>query len=79
VPFSASTSLTATVHVVEPIEGLVVPSAAIMTRPDGESVLLEEDGTERVIEVIASARGITVVEGAPRGLPVRIPAVEEGS
>lgn len=79
VPFTASTSLTATVHVVEPIEGLVVPSAAIMTRPDGESVLLEEDGTERVIEVIASARGITVVEGAPRGLPVRIPAVEEGS
>lgn len=67
--------LSAKVVLLEPVEGLVVPLAAISTRSDGEAtVVIDEAGEEHPVEVIATARGLSVITGVQEGTAVRLPA-----
>lgn len=59
---------------VEETNGLVVPSAAVMTTPDGKTALIDANGTVLPVTVLAGAKGMTVIEGVPAGTLVRAPA-----
>ncbi len=69
-----STTLEASVILVETVSGLVVPSAALTSTESGDLVLVEVEGGRHPVTVIASARGMSVVTGVHAGLSVRIPA-----
>lgn len=75
VPVGAETLLTTKVVTVPTVSGLVVPSAAIVTSADGQTALVDESGERIAITVVASARGMAVVEGeaVSEGIDVRIP------
>lgn len=60
--------------VVEETEGLVVPSAAISTNAQGETVLYDATGVEHRIHVLAGARGFSAIEGVTNGMKVQAPA-----
>ena len=47
----------------EPIEGVVLPAAAVVTLSDGSTVVLMEDNTERDVVIRGSGQGIVVVDG----------------
>lgn len=58
----------------ETVDGLTVPSAALVSKPDGTIVVIDQTGKERPVTVVASAEGMSVVEGVSAGLKVRVPA-----
>ncbi len=66
------TLLASRVIVVEPVVGLRIPTAAIQTRADQSTFVTDADGMERAVAVIASAQGMSVVEGVDAGLVVRV-------
>lgn len=74
VPVTDEARLRSAVVIVEPVEGLIVPSAALLSRADGQIVVVDTEGAAHGVTVIASARGMSVVEGVDAGLRVRIPA-----
>lgn len=61
---------------VESTRGLVVPSAALLSKADGSLVVLDAEGNEQKVTVVASARGMSVIEGVPSGSYVQVPAKE---
>ena len=62
----------ATVELVAPTEGIVVPVAAITMGADGRPFVTQQDGTEQPIEVTASADGLAVVTGLAEGQRIRL-------
>lgn len=74
IPVAGITNLLARIVTVPTVAGLVVPSGAIATDADGETVLIGEDGARLPVSVVVSARGMSVVEGVERGTSVRMPA-----
>lgn len=76
IPVTGESRLASKIVTVEAVEGLVVPSAALVADADGDTAVINEDGERVPVSVIASARGMSVVEGAPEGMRVRIPAAE---
>lgn len=74
VPALGRTIYSAQALIVRPVEGLVVPSAALVTLADGATAVVAEDGARVPVEVSASARGMSVVEGIEAGAQVRVPA-----
>lgn len=56
------------------VTGLVVPSAALKSAASGDVSVIGVDGVSRAVTVVASARGMSIVEGVAAGLRVRIPA-----
>lgn len=68
-------TLLASVHIRETVAGLVVPSSALYSEADGTVILVDERGTRRAIEVVAAARGMSVVEGVEAGTRVRVPGL----
>lgn len=66
-PGVASSSLIAQIRPEPPIEGIVVPAAAVVTRPDGKAAVLMADGTQREVMVLGSGQGMVVVEGVVAG------------
>jgi peptidoglycan hydrolase-like protein with peptidoglycan-binding domain len=71
---AAQSVLPSKVVTLETVRGLTVPSAALLSKPDGTIAVIEEDGTEHPVTVVASAEGISVVEGISAGSNVRVPA-----
>jgi peptidoglycan hydrolase-like protein with peptidoglycan-binding domain len=59
---------------VEKLDGLVVPSSAVLTLPDGATVLIDAEGGQHPVTVLSGARGLTAIEGVEPGLQVRAPA-----
>lgn len=51
----------------EPIEGVVLPAAAVVTLSDGSTVVLMEDNTERDVVIRGSGQGLVVVDGVEAG------------
>lgn len=51
----------------EPVEGVVIPAAAVVTLSDGSTVVLMEDNTERDVVVRGSGQGLVVVDGVEAG------------
>ncbi|MGX5682621.1 peptidoglycan-binding domain-containing protein [Schumannella luteola] len=76
IPVSGEASLRSQIIIVEAIAGLTVPSAALNSRADGSIVVFDEEGLEHAVTVVASAKGMSLVEGVPAGLLVRVPAAE---
>jgi len=73
VPVAGKTTLKSEIVTVEKVSGLIVPSAALVTTADGQVAAISEDGTRVPVTVVASARGMSAVEGIAEGARVRVP------
>jgi len=74
VPVTGESLLSSRIVTVEPVSGLVVPSAALVTSADGTIAVIDDTDTRIPVTVVASARGMSVVEGVSAGSHVRLPA-----
>jgi len=74
IPVTTQTLLTSRVVTVETVSGVVVPTAAVISRADGSLAVINEAGQQKEVSIVESARGMSVVEGIPIGTRVRIPA-----
>ncbi|MDJ0325504.1 peptidoglycan-binding domain-containing protein [Cryobacterium sp. PH31-AA6] len=74
VPVSGQSLLPSKVVTVETVKGLSVPSAALITTPDGSVAVVDKAGSLHPVTIIASARGISLIEGVREGLHVRLPS-----
>lgn len=63
---------------IEPVTGLVVPSAALATDATGGIAVIDEDGARHTVTLEASARGMSVITGVVEGFQVRVPAQRSG-
>lgn len=77
IPVSGQTLLTSKIVTVEQVAGLVVPSSALVTLADGGVAVIDETGTRVPVEVVTSAKGMSVVTGVDAGARVRVPASDE--
>lgn len=68
------TQIAASVDLVPPSTGTVVPSAALIAGSDGTARVITADGTAVTVTTGASANGLTIVEGIAVGERVRVPA-----
>ncbi len=74
VPVGGETVLDATITTAETVSGLILPAAAIVTEAGGGLAVIDDAGRRRPITVLASANGMSVVEGVAENVRVRIPA-----
>jgi peptidoglycan hydrolase-like protein with peptidoglycan-binding domain len=74
IPVSGQALLRSRVVTIEEVEGLTIPSAALLSKADGSLVVIDKDDTEYPVTVITSARGMSVIEGVTLGMNVRVPA-----
>ncbi|MDM4764141.1 peptidoglycan-binding domain-containing protein [Galbitalea sp. SE-J8] len=77
VPPVGQTLLLSQVVTVPTVSGSVVPTAALRSLADGTVVVIDGKGKQRTVEVVESARGMSVIEGVEVGTRVRIPAGDE--
>lgn len=76
VPIVGESLLPTKIITVPTVQGLVVPSSALLTEASGQIVVVDTEAVRIPVTVVASARGMSVVEGVDAGLSVRIPAEE---
>lgn len=74
VPVQDQVTLPSEIQLVPPVTGLVVPSAALLSKADGSIVVVDADGDEHHVTILASAQGMSAIDGVPAGMNVRIPA-----
>ena len=74
VPVTGEALLPSKIIIVPTVQGLVVPSSALMTDVSGQIVVIDAGGARRPVTVVASARGMSAIEGVEAGARVRIPA-----
>lgn len=74
IPVTGKPQYASKVVTVEPVTGLVVPSAALVTGADGTVAVIDADGDRVPVNVTGAARGMSVIEGAVEGARVRVPA-----
>lgn len=74
IPVEGKTLLSSKIVTVETRTGLTIPSAALLSAADGTVSVIGKDGAEYPVNVLTSARGISVITGVDEGLSVRIPA-----
>lgn len=77
IPVSGQSTLPSKIVTVEQVDGLVVPSAALVTTADGVTAVIDGDDNRIPVEVVASAKGMSVITGVEDGLRVRVPAGDE--
>lgn len=73
VPVAGEAVLPAKIIMVPKVTGLVVPSSALITTANGQTAVVDAEGTRIPVVVEASAKGMSVISGAEAGLKVRIP------
>ncbi len=61
------------------VEGLVVPSSALLTDATGRVAVVDAEGAVIAVTLVASARGMSVIEGVDAGTKVRVPATEDAT
>jgi hypothetical protein len=69
--------LPSTVLIQETVAGVVAPTAALRSEANGQVSVVDSDGAVHKVAVVASARGMSVIEGVPIGLRVRVPASDQ--
>lgn len=74
IPVSGQAQLVSRIITVEPVAGLVVPSAALVTDANGDTMLIDANDKRHPVTVVAAAKGMSVIEGVDAGLRVRVPA-----
>ncbi|RLP80757.1 peptidoglycan-binding protein [Mycetocola lacteus] len=78
IPANGQSRFPSRIVTVEKVSGLVIPSAALITGADGSPAVVLETGKRVAVTVLASARGMSVVEGVDEGFLVRIPGKRSG-
>ncbi|WP_282838110.1 peptidoglycan-binding domain-containing protein [Microbacterium flavum] len=73
VPVTGQASLASKIVTVETVDGLVVPSSALVTGADGQLAVIDETGGRLPVTVTTSARGMSVIDGVDVGTKVRVP------
>ncbi|MCY7288253.1 MAG: peptidoglycan-binding protein [Cryobacterium sp.] len=73
IPVTGQVLLSSRIVTVEPVTGLTVPSAALLTKADGTIAVIDENYIEHAVTIITSARGMSVIEGVQSDLMVRVP------
>lgn len=73
VPVQDQVVMPARIQLVAPVTGLIVPSAALLSKADGRVVVIDGDGDEHEVTVVASAQGMSAIDGVSEGMSVRIP------
>lgn len=76
IPVTDDALLRSRVITVEAVAGLTLPSAALLSRADGSLAVIDTDGKEHAVIVLASAKGMSVIKGVKAGMHVRVPAAE---
>lgn len=74
IPVTGQALLSSRIVTVESITGLTVPTAALLSDAGGIVSVVAEDGAEHPVTIIASAQGVSVIEGITAGQIVRVPA-----
>lgn len=74
VPVTGQSSLRSEVVTVEEVNGLVVPSSALITEAGGQTAVIDEGGGRLPVEVTATAQGMSVITGVDAGTKVQVPA-----
>lgn len=74
---TGQTLLAARVITVESVAGIVLPTASVRSSSDGDLSVIDEEGMEHPVTISATAKGMSLVEGIPTGLRVRVPAGPE--
>lgn len=72
VPVDGEALFPAAVHVVPATAGLVVPVTALMTSPTGAVQVRTEAGDVWTVEVLATAGGLSVIDGVEAGTRVQL-------
>ncbi|POH75184.1 peptidoglycan-binding protein [Arthrobacter glacialis] len=57
----------------KPVKGMVIPTSTLVVSAQGDTVVVDEAGTAVPVSVLASARGMSVVEGVDNGTKIRLP------
>lgn len=73
VPVEGEAMLPAKIITVPEVTGLVVPASALITTAEGQTAVVDAEGTRIPVVVEASAKGMSVISGAEAGLKVRVP------
>ncbi|MCP1412897.1 peptidoglycan-binding protein [Paenarthrobacter sp. A20] len=60
--------------VVEPTTGLTLPTAAILSQPNGELEVIDREGVHHKVRITMSALGMSIIDGIDPGTSVRVPA-----
>lgn len=74
IPIETGAALEAVLVLVPPTRGLVVPIGALATTASGDTAVIDESGNVLQVKIVATARGMAVVEGVAEGTRVRVPA-----
>jgi len=72
VPTTGEALYPGAVHVVPVTEGLVVPTAALMTSPTGDVQVRTDAGALQTVTVLATAGGVSVIDGLEPGTRVQL-------
>lgn len=74
IPVIGESLLTSKIVTQASVSGVLVPSAALLSELDGNVSVVDEVGKSHPVSVVASAQGMSVIEGVEIGMRVRIPA-----
>ncbi|WP_244198764.1 peptidoglycan-binding domain-containing protein [Microbacterium phyllosphaerae] len=74
IPTTGESTLSARVITTEPVDGLTVPTAALVVSADGRTSVVDRTGTRLPVTVEASANGMSVIRGVDAETKVRVPA-----
>jgi peptidoglycan hydrolase-like protein with peptidoglycan-binding domain len=77
VPIDSDSEFSSTAYIVEESTGLTAPTSALKSDANGNAVLVDVDGGEHAVTVLATARGIALIEGVEAGLVVRLSKSDE--
>lgn len=77
IPLEGSGSVVATITVLAPIAGTIVPTAALVVAPDGATTVVDQRGGTVPVEVVAIVGGQAAVEGLSAGTTIRVPGVKD--
>ncbi|WP_245570329.1 peptidoglycan-binding protein [Microbacterium luticocti] len=77
VPVTGDTLLASKIVTAPTVTGLVVPTAALTTTADGQTVLIDKAGAQHPVTVTATAQGMSVIEGVDEGFRARVPATAD--
>ncbi|WP_157372738.1 peptidoglycan-binding protein [Agromyces sp. Root81] len=76
-PAEGSSRLLSKIVTQPTVTGVVAPSAALLSATDGTISVVDDEGERHEVAVVAAAKGMSVIDGAPAGMRVRVPASGE--
>lgn len=78
IPIAGAGSISATITVLTPTSGLIVPNAALAVAADGSTAVVSQEGETIPVTVLAITGGQALIEGVSAGTEVRVPGQVSG-